>query len=177
MRKKYPTDLSDPEWNYIEAHMPTAKEHGRPRIPQSPTQPPILVVITSCCAHTSMTVPRTTRKGGAKQPRLLHFLPDQCLLVLKVTINFLQTNTLPLLAPLPTRPFSTTENQSLHAFRGVAIIASGPARARRGRRTQPLMLANERKVQIRPTLIEAWLGFPFVYAVSAITRGVELTIV
>jgi hypothetical protein len=39
------------------------------------------------------------------------------------------------------------------------------------------MLANERKVQIRPTLIEAWLGFPFVYAVSAITRGVELTIV
>jgi hypothetical protein len=83
MRKRYATDLSDPEWNYIEAQMPTAKEHGRPRIPQSPTQPPTLVVITSCCAHTSMTVPRTTRKGGAKQLRLLHFLPDELLMVLQ----------------------------------------------------------------------------------------------
>ncbi|MCA1719527.1 MAG: IS5 family transposase [Actinobacteria bacterium] len=32
MRKTYPTDLSDAEWNYIEPHMPPAKEHGRPRI-------------------------------------------------------------------------------------------------------------------------------------------------
>jgi hypothetical protein len=32
MRKPYPTDLSDDEWNYIEPHMPAAKEHGRPRI-------------------------------------------------------------------------------------------------------------------------------------------------
>jgi putative transposase len=32
MRKPYPTDLSDAEWNYIEPHMPPAKEHGRPRI-------------------------------------------------------------------------------------------------------------------------------------------------
>jgi putative transposase len=32
MRKPYPTDLSDDEWNYIEPHMPAPKEHGRPRI-------------------------------------------------------------------------------------------------------------------------------------------------
>src|SRR5215203_556520 len=32
MRKPYPTDLSDVEWNYIEPHMPIPKEHGRPRI-------------------------------------------------------------------------------------------------------------------------------------------------
>jgi putative transposase len=32
MRKPYPTDLSDEEWNYIEPHIPTPKEHGRPRI-------------------------------------------------------------------------------------------------------------------------------------------------
>ena len=32
MRKPYPTDLSDAEWNYIEPHMPTPKGHGRPRI-------------------------------------------------------------------------------------------------------------------------------------------------
>src|SRR5215211_2327681 len=32
MRKPYPTDLSDEEWSYMEPHMPTPKEHGRPRI-------------------------------------------------------------------------------------------------------------------------------------------------
>src|SRR5215203_1564798 len=32
MRRHYPTDLSDAEWNYIEPHMPAPKEHGRPRI-------------------------------------------------------------------------------------------------------------------------------------------------
>jgi putative transposase len=32
MRKPYPTDLSDAEWNYVEPHMPTPKGHGRPRI-------------------------------------------------------------------------------------------------------------------------------------------------
>jgi putative transposase len=32
MRKPYPTDLSDAEWNYIKPHMPVPKEHGRPRI-------------------------------------------------------------------------------------------------------------------------------------------------
>jgi putative transposase len=32
MRRPYPTDLSDAEWNYIEPHMPTPKGHGRPRI-------------------------------------------------------------------------------------------------------------------------------------------------
>jgi putative transposase len=32
MRKPYPTDLSDDEWNYIEPHMPAPQEHGRPRI-------------------------------------------------------------------------------------------------------------------------------------------------
>jgi hypothetical protein len=32
MRKPYPTDLSDAEWNYIEPHLPAPKGHGRPRI-------------------------------------------------------------------------------------------------------------------------------------------------
>ena len=32
MRKRYPTDLSDEEWKYIEPHMPVSKGHGRPRI-------------------------------------------------------------------------------------------------------------------------------------------------
>jgi putative transposase len=32
MRKPYPTDLSDAEWNYIEPYLPVPKEHGRPRI-------------------------------------------------------------------------------------------------------------------------------------------------
>jgi putative transposase len=32
MRKPYPTDLSDDEWNYIEPHMPPPSGHGRPRI-------------------------------------------------------------------------------------------------------------------------------------------------
>jgi putative transposase len=31
MRKPYPTDLSDAEWNYIEPYMPAPKGHGRPR--------------------------------------------------------------------------------------------------------------------------------------------------
>jgi putative transposase len=32
MRKPYPKDLSDDEWNYIEPHMPPPLGHGRPRI-------------------------------------------------------------------------------------------------------------------------------------------------
>src|SRR5919112_1082769 len=32
MRKPYPTDLSDAEWNYIEPHLPATKDHGRPRL-------------------------------------------------------------------------------------------------------------------------------------------------
>ena len=32
MRKPYPTDLSDAEWNYIEPHLPAPKGYGRPRI-------------------------------------------------------------------------------------------------------------------------------------------------
>jgi putative transposase len=32
MRKAYPTDLSEKEWKIIEPHLPTAKDHGRPRI-------------------------------------------------------------------------------------------------------------------------------------------------
>src|SRR5829696_2023025 len=32
MRKPYPTDLSDAEWNYIEPHMPAPKGYGRSRI-------------------------------------------------------------------------------------------------------------------------------------------------
>jgi putative transposase len=31
MRKPYPTDLSDAEWNYIKSHSPAPKGHGRPR--------------------------------------------------------------------------------------------------------------------------------------------------
>jgi putative transposase len=31
MRKPYPTDLSDAEWNYIQPHMPAPKGYGRPR--------------------------------------------------------------------------------------------------------------------------------------------------
>src|SRR5215212_2989666 len=31
MRKTYPTDRSDAEWNYIEPHMPAPKGFGRPR--------------------------------------------------------------------------------------------------------------------------------------------------
>jgi putative transposase len=32
MRKPYPTDLSNAEWNYIEPHVPVPKGYGRPRI-------------------------------------------------------------------------------------------------------------------------------------------------
>ena len=32
MRRPYPTDLSDAEWNYIKPHLPAPKGHGRPRI-------------------------------------------------------------------------------------------------------------------------------------------------
>ena len=32
MRKPYPIDLSDDQWNYIEPHMPAPQGHGRPRI-------------------------------------------------------------------------------------------------------------------------------------------------
>ena len=31
MRKPYPTDLSDAEWNYVEPHLPFPTGHGRPR--------------------------------------------------------------------------------------------------------------------------------------------------
>jgi transposase len=31
MRKPYPTDLSDAEWKYIEAHLPAPNGFGRPR--------------------------------------------------------------------------------------------------------------------------------------------------
>jgi putative transposase len=31
MRKIYPTDLSDAEWEYIEPHLPTPRAAGRPR--------------------------------------------------------------------------------------------------------------------------------------------------
>ena len=31
MRKPYPTDLSDTEWNHIEPHLPAANGYGRPR--------------------------------------------------------------------------------------------------------------------------------------------------
>jgi transposase len=31
MRKPYPTDLSDAEWNHIEPHLPAPNGYGRPR--------------------------------------------------------------------------------------------------------------------------------------------------
>jgi len=31
MRKPYPTDISDAEWNYIQPHLPTPEGYGRPR--------------------------------------------------------------------------------------------------------------------------------------------------
>src|SRR4029434_5910916 len=31
MRKRYPTDLSDAEWNYIQPHLPAPEGFGRPR--------------------------------------------------------------------------------------------------------------------------------------------------
>jgi putative transposase len=31
MRKRYPTDLSDEEWRYIEPHLPAPEGFGRPR--------------------------------------------------------------------------------------------------------------------------------------------------
>ena len=50
MRRHYPTDLSDAEWNYIEPHMPAPKEHGRPRL-HSPREilEAILYVLRSGC--------------------------------------------------------------------------------------------------------------------------------
>ncbi len=32
MRKRYPTDLSDEEWSYVEPHLPTPQAPGRPRV-------------------------------------------------------------------------------------------------------------------------------------------------
>ena len=32
MRRRYPTDLSDAEWECLKPHLPAAKERGRPRI-------------------------------------------------------------------------------------------------------------------------------------------------
>src|SRR5215217_3168393 len=58
-----------------------------------------------------------------------HFVPEQCLMVLQSYLKCRSNQRGDLLVPSPTRPFSTTENQSLHAFRGVAIPASGPAQA------------------------------------------------
>jgi transposase len=31
MRKPYPTDISDAQWNYIKPHLPAPKGLGRPR--------------------------------------------------------------------------------------------------------------------------------------------------
>src|SRR5215212_8614459 len=40
MRKRYPTDLSDAEWRYIEPHLPASKGHGRPRTHSQPSRDP-----------------------------------------------------------------------------------------------------------------------------------------
>lgn len=32
MGKRYPTDLSDAEWSYLEPHLPAASQRGRPRV-------------------------------------------------------------------------------------------------------------------------------------------------
>jgi putative transposase len=38
MRRAYITDLSDVEWAYLEAHLPSPQPYGRPRIQHSPRE-------------------------------------------------------------------------------------------------------------------------------------------
>ncbi len=50
-RKPYPTDLSDEEWTYLKAYLPTAKPYGRPRL-HSPREilDAIFYIVKSGCA-------------------------------------------------------------------------------------------------------------------------------
>ena len=51
MRKRYPTDLSDAEWECIELHLPTPKAAGRPRIhPLREILDAIFYIVRSGCA-------------------------------------------------------------------------------------------------------------------------------
>ena len=51
MRKRYPTDLSDAEWECIEPHLPTPKADGRPRIhPLREILDAIFYIVKSGCA-------------------------------------------------------------------------------------------------------------------------------
>ena len=51
MRKTYPTDLSDAEWECIEPHLPTPKADGRPRIhPLREILDAIFYIVRSGCA-------------------------------------------------------------------------------------------------------------------------------
>jgi putative transposase len=51
MRKTYPTDLSDAEWECIEPHLPTPNADGRPRIhPLREILDAIFYIVRSGCA-------------------------------------------------------------------------------------------------------------------------------
>jgi putative transposase len=74
MRKPYPTDLSDAEWNYIEPHLPAPKEHGRPRI-HSPREilDAIFYVLRSGCQWRLLCL-TTSLDGLPRLPPLLQNL-------------------------------------------------------------------------------------------------------
>ena len=52
MRRAYITDLSDVEWAYLEAHLPSPQPYGRPRIQHSPREilNAIFYIVRSGCA-------------------------------------------------------------------------------------------------------------------------------
>ena len=51
MKKRYPTDLSDAEWSYIEPHIPIPKAPGRPRVhPLREILNSIFYIVRSGCA-------------------------------------------------------------------------------------------------------------------------------
>jgi putative transposase len=74
MRKPYPTDLSDAEWNYIEPHMPAPKEHGRPRI-HSPREilDAVFYVLRSGCQW------RLLPHDFPRWPTVYHYFRKWCL--------------------------------------------------------------------------------------------------
>ena len=64
--------LSDAEWDYIEPHMPTAKEHGRPRI-HSPREVlnAVFYILRSGCRWRLLPVAPTS----SRLPSMAHRLP------------------------------------------------------------------------------------------------------
>jgi hypothetical protein len=87
MRRPYPTDLSDAEWNYIQPHLPAPKGHGRPRthslreilkhprqvsLPQTYAQP--MLRAGELCVPHSKSDERAARpsyaSGGTQMPTL-----------------------------------------------------------------------------------------------------------